>query len=289
LAGYPQLANIAVLTPEGDVIGSAHPLSGPVNMYDYDAIRRTLQSRDIEVGVYVMGPIVNRPILHLAYAVPSAMGAVQYVVFVAIDLSGLTPDRRWAAHGTHSPDNGSRWPSAGRLCEAVFRRCMSGAYPNSKTRGQRMITARIDGRVQPFAVASMEGLSGVLVASGLPMSPSIERPANFLPHGWLALADAPDCALGDAVRGGRLDPLSARPLTRDVPFRQRRFLRQSADFAERGRLRIWGAFNDMAAVLAVRHRELGKHTTNWTYLRDTCSSRNRRRRIARDLWRPDRY
>lgn len=67
LAGYPQLANIAILTPEGDVVGSAHPLPAPLNMHDYSAIRRALSSSEIETGAYIIGPIVKRPILHLAY------------------------------------------------------------------------------------------------------------------------------------------------------------------------------------------------------------------------------
>lgn len=53
LSGYPQLANIAILTPEGDVISSAHPLPAPLNMHDYAAIQRALSSQEIETGAYV--------------------------------------------------------------------------------------------------------------------------------------------------------------------------------------------------------------------------------------------
>lgn len=89
LAGYPQLSNIAVLSPSGEVLASAHHISSGCKMAGFDAIRRALNSTEIETGLYVIGPIVNRPVLHLAKSVTDLSGKVSYVVFVAIDLNWL--------------------------------------------------------------------------------------------------------------------------------------------------------------------------------------------------------
>lgn len=195
LAGHPQLANIAVLTPEGDVTGSAHPLSGSVNMHDYDAIRRALQSRDIEAGVYVMGPIVKRPILHLAYAVRSPEGTARQVVFVAIDLEWLGRLAEQvelpAEHILLIADRDGR-VLAGSAKPVSAMIPVGTPVPElaESARGKKtMITALVDDRTQPFAVAPMEGLPGVLIASGLPYGPIYEK-ANgvFLRTiGWLSL------------------------------------------------------------------------------------------------------
>ena len=89
LSGYPQLGNIAILAANGDVLSSAYPLSGAVNMFKIDAIQRALHSSEIETGVYVVGPIVRRPLLHLAQSIRNSDGTVRYVIFVAIDLDWM--------------------------------------------------------------------------------------------------------------------------------------------------------------------------------------------------------
>lgn len=89
LAGYPQVGNIAILTAGGDVVNSAHPVSGHINMSSNGAIERALQSIEIETGAYVIGPIVKRPLLHLAKSVRDRDGSVRWLVFVAIDLDWL--------------------------------------------------------------------------------------------------------------------------------------------------------------------------------------------------------
>ncbi|MEZ4533855.1 MAG: hypothetical protein R3D26_02440 [Cyanobacteriota/Melainabacteria group bacterium] len=56
-SGYPQVANIAVLSPDGDVISSAFAFSGSLNMSNFSAVRRALWSTEFETGEYVVGPI----------------------------------------------------------------------------------------------------------------------------------------------------------------------------------------------------------------------------------------
>ncbi len=90
LSGYPQLGNIAVLEPNGNVYASARPLTEPINMFNYEAIQRALKSHEIETGGYAIGPIVKRPLLHLSKAVRDKRGNVRWVVFVALDLEYLS-------------------------------------------------------------------------------------------------------------------------------------------------------------------------------------------------------
>jgi signal transduction histidine kinase len=294
LAGYPQLANIAVLTPEGDVTGSAHPLPGPVNMHNYDAIRRSLQSRDIEAGVYAMGPIVKRPILHLAYAVRFATGAVRHVVFVAIDLE-------WLGHLTGRVElpmehillvadrdgrvlAGSARPSSAAV--AVGERIPE--LSESARRQQSMITARIDGRVQPFAVAPMEGLPGVLVASGLPYEPVYQK-ANRIFYrsiGGLSLL-----TLLTVLSVMLFEEVALIRYLRGLSLAMHRF--GKGDFSARaptslgkGELQDMArTFNNMAAGLAARHRELEEARQRLdTLARHLQVAReSEAQRIARDL------
>lgn len=174
LAGYPQLANIAVLAPSGDVISSARPLpSGSVNMRDYDAIRRALQSHDIETGVYIIGPIVKKPILHLAYAIRNAQDIVHRIAFVAIDLEwlGRLTDQVElpAEHILLIVDRDGRVlaSSAKSSAAAIQVGMQIPEFAEGQRQEKTMIKARVGGVTQSFAVAPMEGLPGVLVVSGL--------------------------------------------------------------------------------------------------------------------------
>jgi signal transduction histidine kinase len=294
LAGYPQLANIAVLTPKGDVTSSAHPLPAPINMHDYNAIRRSLQSRDIEVGVYAMGPIVKRPILHLAYAVRSEAGAVRHVIFVAIDLEWLGRLTGLVELPTDhlllvTDRDGRVLASSAQPSSAAVAVGKRIPELGESVRGQeRMITARIDGRVQPFAVAPMEGLSGVLVASGLPYEPIYQK-ANHIFYraiGWLSLL-----TLLTVLSVMLFEEVVLIRYLRGLSLAMYRF--GKGDFSARapispgkGELQDMGrTFNDMATVLAVRHRELEEAHRQLDLLARhlQVARESEAQRIARDL------
>lgn len=294
LAGYPQLANIAVLTPEGDVTGSAHPLPGPVNMHNYDAIRRALQSHDIEVGVYTMGPIVKRPILHLAYAVRSATGAVRHLVFVAIDLDWLGRLTGLVELPTEhilliTDRDGRVLAGSARQSSAavaVGRRIPELA--ESTRRQESMIAARIDGGVQPFAVAPMEGLPGVLVASGLPYEP-IYRKANRI--FYRAIGSLSLLTLVTVLSVMLFEEVALLRYLRGLSLAMYRF--GKGDFSARAPVSLGKGelqdmartFNDMATVLAARHRELeeARHRLDLLARHLQVARESEAQRIARDL------
>lgn len=90
LAGYPQLANIGVLSADGRVLTSAYPQPSFPSMADNPAVVAALASRDVAIGRYLIGPIVHRPVLNLALAVRDADGRVTAVVFNALELEWLS-------------------------------------------------------------------------------------------------------------------------------------------------------------------------------------------------------
>lgn len=294
LAGYPQLANIAVMTPNGDVIGSAHPLSGQVNMHDFDAIRRALQSHDIEVGAYAVGPIVKRPILHLAYAIRSAEGAVQQVVFVAIDLEWLSRlaglAELPAEHILLIADRDGRVlaASAQPASAAVAVGTPIPELAESAKGQESMITAEINGRAQPFAVASMEGLPGVLVASGLPYEQVYQEASRIFLRtiGWLSLL-----TLLTVLSVMLFEEFALIRYLRSLSLAMHRF--GKGDFSARapaspGKSEMQDmarTFNDMAAALAARHGELEEAHRRLDLLARhlQVARESEAQRIARDL------
>ena len=294
LAGYPQLANIAILTPDGDVTASAHPLPGPINMHDYDAIRRALGSHDIETGVYAMGPIVRRPILHLAYAVRSAEGKALYVVFVAIDLEWLGRLTEQVELPTEHiliiVDRDGR-VLAGSIRPASLAIPVGERIPElaeGARDGQTMITADIGGRPQPFAVAPMEGVPGVLVASGLPYGP-IYAKANgifFRAIGWLTLL-----TLLTVFSVILFEEVALIRYLRGLAQAMHRF--GGGDFSARAPVSVGRGelqdmartFNGMAAALAARHSELAEAHDRLDLLARhlQVARESEAQRIARDL------
>lgn len=89
LKGYSQLANVGILSKDGDVLRSAYPLTQFPNMRDNPAFKRASVSKKVEIGNYIIGPIVKKPILNLAYALRDENDVVRMVVFNALDLEWL--------------------------------------------------------------------------------------------------------------------------------------------------------------------------------------------------------
>ena len=195
LAGYPQLANIAVLSPEGNVLNSAHPLPESLNMGNYDAIQRALLSREIETGLYVIGPIVKKPILHLAYAVRNAEEEVQKIIFVAIDLQWFnrltniiefeTDYLLFIVDREGRVLAGSAQPDRITVLPGMLIPALSEENRKNKT----TIPVVIGQSSQPLVLAEMEGLPGLSVAFGIPYR-QIYQKANRVFYrliGWLSL------------------------------------------------------------------------------------------------------
>lgn len=89
LRGFPQFANLGMLTPEGSLRFSVVPPTRVVDMRKDPAFRGALAGPDVAFGHYEVGQIVGRPVLLLAQALRDPSGKVLGVLFVALDLAWL--------------------------------------------------------------------------------------------------------------------------------------------------------------------------------------------------------
>lgn len=90
LSGHTQLANIGILSPDGEVLASAYPLKRFPNMKDNPAFVAALNSHDVTTGKYIVSPIFEQPTLNHAYAVRDAGGNVICVLFTGLNLNWLS-------------------------------------------------------------------------------------------------------------------------------------------------------------------------------------------------------
>ena len=89
LAGFPQIANLGILSASGSVEYSVVPPPLPVAMGNVPAFRRSLTSAGVAVGTYQVGPIVGRPVLIIADAARDERGKVRFALFAALELAWL--------------------------------------------------------------------------------------------------------------------------------------------------------------------------------------------------------
>ncbi|MCC6145446.1 MAG: HAMP domain-containing protein [Candidatus Hydrogenedentes bacterium] len=89
LAGHPQLANIGLLSPSGQVLASVYPLPESATMARNPAFLAALESQGVATGTYLVSPILQRPTLNHAYAVRDSDGQVLFVLFCGLDLTWL--------------------------------------------------------------------------------------------------------------------------------------------------------------------------------------------------------
>lgn len=294
LAGYPQLANIAVLSGEGNVLSSAFPLPVSLNMQGYDAVQRALLSSDIETGAYVIGPIVKKPIFHLAYAVRNAAGDVRRVIFVAVDLGWLNRLTNILEFETDylflTVDREGRVLSASAQPSeaAVFPGTLIPELSEQARKGKDTVTVTVADGKQPLVLADMEGLHGITAGFGIPYK-YIYRKADRVFYrliGWLSLFTAFTVVLvllfEEVVLIRYLRGLS----TSMRRFGKGAFKARAAVPRGHGELQEMArTFNNMAETLAARHEELQQAN-------DLLDSLTRRlhtareeeaKRIARDL------
>lgn len=94
LSGFPQFANLGILSLEGELVYSVVPPPRHINMATIHSFQDALKSHDVAVGTYLVGFIVEKPILILTKALRSSAGKPLQVLFAALDLA-------WFEHLTH--------------------------------------------------------------------------------------------------------------------------------------------------------------------------------------------
>lgn len=175
LQGYPQLANIGILSKDGEVIRSAYPLSSFPNMYDNPAFKRAILSNKVEVGDYIVGPIVAKPILNLAYTIRDSKDAIQWVVFNALELDWLGH----LAEMVHLPSeyliyivgpNGQILASVGKIAEipSISNTIKIPDFTSLlNAKGGKILQIK-EGDPQRFFVASPTNYTNIAIAVSLP-------------------------------------------------------------------------------------------------------------------------
>jgi len=81
--------NVGVALSNGDVVCSALPLPGPVNVVDRAYFQRALATREFSVGDYQVGRVAAKRGIHFGYPLLNADKQVWGVVFVLLDLDRL--------------------------------------------------------------------------------------------------------------------------------------------------------------------------------------------------------
>ncbi|CBL46302.1 Putative sensory box histidine kinase [gamma proteobacterium HdN1] len=89
LKGFPQFANLGVLDLEGNVLFSVVPPPHHVKMQEIKSFQQALASDRVAVGTYLVGRIVERPILFIAKALRDANATPRVLLFAALDLAWL--------------------------------------------------------------------------------------------------------------------------------------------------------------------------------------------------------
>jgi PAS domain S-box-containing protein len=153
-AGDPsRYANLGLADLTGNVIASALPMSGPVNLADRFYFRRALATGTFAVGEYQVGRITRTPTLNVARPVPGPHGRPGTVIYAAIGLGWLSavPAGRPLARGAvfsvvdHRGTVLARHPDPGRW--------VGRAFPNSP-----VLRAIQEGRDSAFEALGADGV-----------------------------------------------------------------------------------------------------------------------------------
>lgn len=87
LSGFPQFANLGILSVKGNLVYSVVAPHRYINMATISAFRDALTSEEVAVGTYLVGLIVEKPILIMAKALRNSSGEPFQVLFAALDLA----------------------------------------------------------------------------------------------------------------------------------------------------------------------------------------------------------
>jgi PAS domain S-box-containing protein len=86
LKEYERYSNLGLVNRNGDVICSALPMKGLVNIANGPGFQRAMQTREFAIGTYQLGRITGKSMLSLNCPVFDAGGQLQGVLFAALDL-----------------------------------------------------------------------------------------------------------------------------------------------------------------------------------------------------------
>lgn len=265
LSGFPQIANLGLIAPAGQIELSVVPAPWFVGMGDVSAFRAALRTAGVATGTYQVGPIVGRPVLILARALRESGGSVRHVLFAALELAWF----EHLAQQANLPPNYSLLiadrdgailaRSASEAARGGSTLLPAGAFHEMLARSHGMTRLEGSDGVARLAVATrLEGETGVSIIVGLPET-SVYAMANRVFYRDVAvLALLSLLAVASSVFATDVSILRDLRL---LAHATRRF--GEGDLAARaplprpkGEIRdLARAFNSMADALAAEHRE----------------------------------
>ena len=277
LSGFPQVANLWIVAADGTLEYSVVPARGPVAIRDHPVLAEALRSGSAVTGRYQVGPIVGRPVLLIARALPRRGGAPQRVLVAALELSWLDQLARQSGLPPRSA-----MVIADRNGHVLAGASGSiGGFGDLVAAAGRMKPARIDGIDRLAVAVHLGGTPDVWVVAGPPQRDVYAMANRIFFRDTAVLALLALFAVGVSL------------LTTDLSvLRDLRLLEQAArrfgtgDLTQRvnvprpsGEIHaLADAFNTMADALATRQERLRSLTERLSAVREEEAAR-----IAQEL------
>jgi PAS domain S-box-containing protein len=267
-SAYNSVANIGVIDMNGDLVCSALSVSGPVNLADREYFQRTLDTRAFSAGEYQIGRVTGIASINFGLPLYGPKGAIQGVVFGALDLESMNALAAQAALPEGSSlilvDNTGtvlvHFPqSKGWIGRSIGDSQLFQVIKNARPQTTAQL-ADPDGTARLYGITQLEGGSAraAYVAVGIPTSSALALANQTLTRGLLSLALATLAGLVLAYLGGEAFVLKRvrRLLDRTHALAEGDLTsRVGAPYGQDELGELAGAFDQMASALEARGRE----------------------------------
>src|SRR5574337_1806090 len=89
LPQYPEYANLGVALPNGDLVCSAVPIQGRLNIADRTSFRLARQTGELTIGEFQVSRTTGKPVIPVRYPVVDPAGRVRMVINAVLNLERL--------------------------------------------------------------------------------------------------------------------------------------------------------------------------------------------------------
>ena len=262
-------ANIGVVDIDGNLICSALPTNGRVNIADRPYFWRAVASGDFAIGEYQVGRVTGKGTINFGYPMLDARGRVGQVVYAALDLAWLND---FAANANLPP--GSSVTVLDRKGTILARFPDSDAWVGKSEPEAPIVAATISGGEGTVEAAGLDGVarlygfvplqtgrggSALFLSVGIPKAAALQEATRDLARNALAVTIFGTLALLAAWAGGNhfvFEPVNRLITAAERLGRGELSVRSGLphDTGEFGRLAI--TFDSMAAALQSRQTQL---------------------------------